>query len=108
MTIPMNLKIFLCIFVLVHSLTSFSKERVITETELAEHASSQSCWIVVDDSVYDLTEDLEQHRKHRVGLEEFCGKNGTEAWYTKGSVKKPHSKKAELFLKKSRIGSWEK
>ena len=38
-----------------------AQDRVISLSELKEHASEKSCWILIHGSVYDVTSFLEEH-----------------------------------------------
>lgn len=81
------------------SKNTYSKE------EVAQRNQSQDCWLIIDKKVYDLSSYLPSHNKYGVGLEEFCGKDATLAWQTKGEVGRPHSRRAQIFLRKYKKGN---
>ncbi len=51
-----------------------------TAAQVAEHASSSSCWASVDGSVYDLTQWISQHPGGSERILALCGKDGTAAF----------------------------
>jgi len=42
-------------------MAKMSNERTVTVEEIRRHASSDDCWLVVDNTVWDLTEFAPQH-----------------------------------------------
>ncbi len=68
-------------------------------SEISQHNSAESCWVVVEKRVYDLTRYLPQHNRYGVSLLEFCGQDATEAWNTKGEANRPHSRRAQAVLR---------
>lgn len=73
--------------------------------EVARHASPTDCWIVIEGNVYDITSYISQHPTSPQVLTRECGKDATMGWKTKGKANRPHSKKAEVLLKKFLKGS---
>jgi succinate dehydrogenase/fumarate reductase flavoprotein subunit len=55
-----------------------STERRIDQSELAQHSTSESCWVAIYDKVYDFTDFLEEHPAGPQAILEFAGRNGTE------------------------------
>ena len=66
-----------------------------TAEEVAQHNSSNSCWVIIEGNVYDVTSFLDDHPGSFVPIVELAGKDATQAF-----VKKPHSKKAVAMLAK--------
>lgn len=50
---------------------------MIDASELAQHASSSSCWVALYGSVYDFTDFLEEHPAGPQAILEFAGQDGT-------------------------------
>ncbi len=88
---------------LLMSFSSWGKAKFSRE-EVAQHATTSDCWMIVEKEVYDLSAYLPDHEKYTKALPDFCGKDATEAWNTKSEKQKPHSKKAGIVLKKYKVG----
>lgn len=71
----------------------------LTPSDVATHNTRQDCWMVIENKVYDVTDYLLKHPAPQLPLADYCGKDATEGWRTKGKIGKPHSKKAEILLK---------
>lgn len=78
--------------------------RLITPEELARHDSEESCWKAIDGKVYDVTEYIPEHPAHPSVILDWCGRESTGAWKTKG-YGRPHSSKAHQMLEEYRIGT---
>lgn len=46
--------------------------------EVEENDSADSCWTVIDGTVYDVTEWVGQHPGGSAAIEQLCGTDGTE------------------------------
>ncbi|HLP22612.1 MAG TPA: cytochrome b5-like heme/steroid binding domain-containing protein [Microbacteriaceae bacterium] len=53
---------------------------VISAAEVASHASAESCWTVIDGTVYDLTPWITEHPGGARSILELCGRDGTAAF----------------------------
>ncbi|KAI0821419.1 glyoxylate dehydrogenase [Irpex lacteus] len=53
---------------------------VLTGPQVAEHASRESCWIIVHGKVYDVTEFLDEHPGGARIILKYAGKDATEAY----------------------------
>ncbi|WP_223881227.1 cytochrome b5-like heme/steroid binding domain-containing protein [Nesterenkonia ebinurensis] len=53
-------------------------DQEIAFTEVQENDSTDSCWAVVDQTVYDLTEWIDQHPGGAERIEQLCGTDATE------------------------------
>jgi cytochrome b involved in lipid metabolism len=81
------------------------KAEVYTKEQVKEHDNEISCWIIIDEKVFDVTRYLERHpKKGRKELIESCGKDATKGWNQKGDKQKPHSAKARKQLEGYEIG----
>jgi cytochrome b involved in lipid metabolism len=48
--------------------------------EVAENNTQESCWAVMDDTVYDLTGWIDQHPGGPERIEQLCGTDATDAF----------------------------
>lgn len=51
-----------------------SQETGLTKEEVAEHSNTGDCWIIVDDSVYDVSSLISNHQANQETLE-ACGRS---------------------------------
>ncbi len=75
----------------------------ITMEELARHDHEDSCWNAIDGKVYDVTDYIPDHPTDPEVMYEWCGRESTEAWETKG-YGRPHSRRAERMLEPMLVG----
>ncbi|PWN30690.1 putative cytochrome b5 [Jaminaea rosea] len=59
----------------------------IEASEVANHKSDESAWVIVDGSVYDVTEFLEEHPGGKKILLKNCGKDASDAFWNYHSEK---------------------
>lgn len=52
----------------------------LTMDEVSTHDSAESCWAVIDDTVYDLTGWIEEHPGGPGAIEQLCGTDATDAF----------------------------
>lgn len=76
---------------------------LVTLEELARHDGPESCWKAIDGKVYDVTDYLDAHPTPVSVMLEWCGRESTEAWETKG-YGRPHSRAAERMLEDYLVG----
>lgn len=76
----------------------------ITMEELAEHDHEDSCWKAINGKVYDVTDYIPDHPTDPEVMYEWCGRESTEAWDTKG-YGRPHSRRAERMLEPMLVGT---
>lgn len=77
--------------------------RRVTLEELAEHSTAESCWQAIQGKVYDLTDYIPEHPTPPQVLVQWCGKEATEAYATKG-YGRSHSPAADAMLERYYIG----
>ena len=53
----------------------------VTQQELALHSNSSDCWILIDDTVYDVTQYAPTHPGGPEYVTDFCGINSTKDYY---------------------------
>ena len=91
---------------LIHFQSLIAAEKVykkIAVKEIIKHNSKESCWIVINKSVFDVTSYISKHPAPPVIMLKYCGKDGTKGYATKG-MSKPHSEKSHQLLKSYKIG----
>ena len=67
--------------------------------EVASHCHVDSCWMIISDKVYDLTEFIEYHPGGYEIMLEYGGTDATNAF-----IEKPHTIDAINMLEKYLIG----
>jgi len=72
--------------------------------EISKHNNAQSCWMVISGKVYDLTGFLNRHPGQASAILPNCGKDGTNAYATKGGKGSDHSSYAKNLLVSYYIG----
>lgn len=81
-----------------------SPVKKITMGEVSQHSTPKECWMVISGKVYDVSSYISKHPSSQPSLQEYCGKDATEGWQTKGKKNKPHSLRAEKLLNSFYIG----
>lgn len=76
---------------------------LIDRSELSRHDHRESCWKAIHGKVYDVTDFLEVHPTPVSVMLEWCGRESTEAWETKGNGR-PHGPEAEAMLEDYLVG----
>lgn len=71
--------------------------------ELARHDDRASCWKAIRGTVYDVTDFIDLHPTPPSVMLEWCGREATEPWETKG-YGEPHSPAAEAMLEDYLVG----
>ena len=80
-------------------------DKVLTMGEVRAHSRAESCYIVIEGNVYDVTSALKEHSaKHGYDLAKWCGKESTKGWNEKDGKGSPHSRKALILLRPLRVG----
>lgn len=74
--------------------------REFTSEEIESHDNENSCWLIIDGSVYDATKYLEEHPGGEFVLLDNGGQDATEAFENQG-----HSDDAREILKSFKIGN---
>jgi cytochrome b involved in lipid metabolism len=73
------------------------KPRVISLQELARHNTAADCLMAIEGNVYNLSKYIPMHPAAPKVLTDWCGKEATEAFNTKG-YGRPHSPAARAML----------
>ena len=73
-----------------------------TLTEVGQHNSASDCWLVIDNTVYDVTTYMTQHPGGRNTLIPECGQDATAAF---DQVRKHQSGETQQALLDTKIGS---
>lgn len=75
----------------------------LTVDEVGRHNSVGDCWLIIDGSVYDVTNYLGVHPGGAYTITPYCGKDGSQAFATK-DIGTPHSPSAASILKSFYLG----
>lgn len=54
--------------------------RVISASEISQHATPNDCWVIIHNKVYDLTKFLDEHPGGKKVISNWAGKDGTAAF----------------------------
>lgn len=74
-------------------------EQAISMAEVESNDSPDSCWAVLDETVYDLTTWIEEHPGGEARIEQLCGTDATEDFGAQhGGDSAPESQLAELEI----------
>lgn len=83
-----------------------SKKTTYTLDEIAQHNSSESCWMVLYGRVYDFTDYLDDHPGGDMFMLPGCGKDATELFEAKSGMGK-HTQEAFEQMKQFYLGELE-
>ncbi|MDD3474690.1 MAG: cytochrome b5 domain-containing protein [Candidatus Dojkabacteria bacterium] len=75
-----------------------------TIDDVAEHSSSNDCWMIFEDGVYDLTDYLSLHMRY-MDITDWCGTDMTEAFQTKDGEGRDHKSSSYSLLEVYYIGT---
>jgi len=94
----------LCIFFLsgctANTSTPTGSESLITSAEVAVHDSIDSCWMIIDGNVYDVTEYIPDHPAGVNSILAGCGKDASDMFSSVG-----HSPTAREILGSYLLGA---
>lgn len=77
-----------------------------TVAQVATHNSSTDCWLVISDTVYDVTAYLPSHPRGASAVVPYCGDaDATTGYDTKGGQGQEHSGMADADLLAYKIGT---
>jgi len=85
------------------SVPSSPSTRQYTLADLSAHASTQTCWLLVSDRIYDVTGYLAKHPGGTRTVTPWCGKEATKAFATEDG-RGEHSPEAYALLDDYYIG----
>lgn len=74
-----------------------------TVDEVSKHNTSSDCWVIFENSVYDLTDYLYQHDIY-LDIRQWCGTDMTQAFITKDGTGRDHKGSSYDLLETYRIG----
>lgn len=76
-----------------------------TLSEVAKHATSDDCWLIINSRVYDVSSFLGQHPGGAFTIIPYCGKEATRAFDTQDRGNRGgHSDQATQMLQEYLIG----
>jgi len=65
-----------------------SSKITLTTTEVAKHNTADDCWLIINDSVYDVSSYVQYH-PGGLAMVPYCGREATNAFNTKGGQGNP-------------------
>jgi cytochrome b involved in lipid metabolism len=77
--------------------------KVITMAEVAKHPDQNSCWMVIEGNVYDVTSYIPEHQGGNAILM-GCGKDATQMFNSRPNDGTPHGSRAKSMLSGFQIG----
>ena len=80
-----------------------SELKTFTKEDIEKHNKETDCWIIFAGGVYDVTKFMQRHPGGKEKLLKFAGKDGTNAFNTKGNGK-GHIPMAVNFRESMKIG----
>lgn len=80
-----------------------SKNTKFTAAQISSHSKRSDCWLIIDGSVYDVTDYLNQHPGGISQVTPFCGKDATEVYANKGGSG-AHSSNADAIKQDYLVG----
>eukprot|EP00795_Rhopilema_esculentum_P001592 gene1592-16046_t len=75
------------------------ERKLFSKEEIKQHNDGRSCWLIIHDKVYDVTEFLEEHPGGEEVLLELAGSDGSESFEDVG-----HSTDAREIMEKYLVG----
>jgi cytochrome b involved in lipid metabolism len=79
---------------------------VLDSNEVSKHNTNADCWIIVNSKVYNISNYASAHPGGTGNILNYCGKEATSAFSTKGTKGKPHSTSANNMLDQYYIGDF--
>jgi cytochrome b involved in lipid metabolism len=73
--------------------------------EVAKHNTNTNCWIIVNSKVYNISNYASSHPGGTRNILDYCGKEATVAFDTKGNKGQPHSTSANNMLDQYFVGN---
>ncbi|NTU98521.1 hypothetical protein HGA64_00730 [Candidatus Falkowbacteria bacterium] len=80
------------------------KEIVLSASLVAKHNTQKDCWMIVSGKIYDVSSYMNQHPAGAEVIVPSCGKDGTDAFSTKGGQGSNHSSFAWKLLGNYYVG----
>jgi cytochrome b involved in lipid metabolism len=81
--------------------------KTFSKSEVATHNKQANCWLIINSSVYDITNFLDQHPGGIDVILPYCGKDATQAFNTQGGRGRGHSRSAVALLQDYLIGTFQ-
>lgn len=94
-------KILIIIFFL--SLTSLINAIDINEDEIMLHNTTDDCWMIFENKVYDITSEVSKHDRY-LDIRSWCGKDMTEDFETKAGLGRDHKSSTYQMLNELYVG----
>ena len=83
-----------------------SNVRVLNAQEVAKHNTNADCWMLINNKVYNLSDYASAHPGGTRAVTNYCGKEATQMYDTKGGNGNAHSGYAHSLLDQYYIGDF--
>lgn len=88
------------------SSTNTSATKTYTSSEVSAHSTTNDCWLIINDNVYDVSKFLAEHPGGASTIIPYCGKEATRAFDTQDRGSRGgHSSSASSMLIDYQIGT---
>ncbi len=81
-----------------------TEQKAYTAEEVAAHNTEADCWMIINNSIYDVTSYLSEHPGGN-GISVLCGQDATIGFATKGDENEPHSEQAQKLKEAFLVGT---
>ncbi len=88
----------------VAGITPPSGNIVLNTVEVSKHNTNADCWMIINNKIYNLSDYASAHPGGVQNITNFCGKEATQAFDTKGGRGNTHSSFANSLLAQYYIG----
>ncbi len=97
-------KLYICLLTLFITFAFFpTTVFAYTESDVAKHNTESDCWVIFNNSVYDITEYVELHDRY-MDIRSWCGIDMTYAFETKDGLDIDHKRNTYALLESYKIG----
>jgi len=77
--------------VIVSAHEEHEEENLFSASEVAEHNTTENCWVILNNTVYDITDYLKDHSEKFLDISGWCGQDITEDFTTKAGSGEDHT-----------------
>jgi len=95
--------IFISFLLLLSSFVNSYADTTYTIEDIQKHNSENDCWVVFEESVYDITKYVKIHDRY-MDIRSWCGGDMTQAFKTKDNTGRDHKRSSYSLLETFRIG----
>lgn len=97
------ISVLICILISLFTFTNIYADTTYTIQDVKGHNTESNCWVIFEDSVYDITKYVKIHDRY-MNIRDWCGGDITEAFKTKDNTLSDHKQSSYSLLETFRIG----